>query len=57
MHLSKVIITKQISTNKEFSFENEVGLSTYDLSLISTNKIINQSNSSISAKSNKTYLI
>ena len=57
MHLSKVIITKQISTNKEFSFENEVGLSTYDLALISTNKIINQSNSSISAKSNKTYLI
>ena len=40
MDFPKVIITKQQAIENPFSFETEVGLSTYDLTLISINKII-----------------
>ncbi len=39
MHSSKVIITNQKRTSNNYSFENEVGLSSYDLALISINVI------------------
>ena len=39
MNISKVIITKQKTIVNQYSFENEVGLSSYDLALISMNKI------------------
>tara|TARA_Y100001968_G_scaffold294252_1_gene300693 strand:+ start:561 stop:731 length:171 start_codon:yes stop_codon:yes gene_type:complete len=45
MDMPKVIITKQKAIVRHYPFENEVGLSSYDLALISINKIINKSNS------------
>ena len=39
MDTSKVIITNQNAIDKQFSFEYEVGLSSYDLALISLNKL------------------
>ena len=57
MDSQKVIITKQISKINQYSLENEVGLSTYDLALISINKIIKKSKSSMIQPSEITYLI
>ena len=53
MDFQKVIITKHKATIKKKSLENEIGLSTYDLALISNNKISKNSNES----ANRTYLI
>ena len=39
----KVIITKQKTIAKQFSFEYDIGLSTYDLALISSKKITKKS--------------
>tara|TARA_Y100001968_G_C19067166_1_gene576554 strand:+ start:162 stop:329 length:168 start_codon:yes stop_codon:yes gene_type:complete len=39
MNIPKVIIHKQKMTPNQYSFENEVGLSSYDLALISINQI------------------
>tara|TARA_B100001250_G_C19519318_1_gene665262 strand:- start:394 stop:564 length:171 start_codon:yes stop_codon:yes gene_type:complete len=39
MNISKVIVTEQKTIAKHYSFENEVGLSSFDLALISINKI------------------
>ncbi len=57
MDTSKVIITKQKMIVKQFSFENEIGLSSYDLALISTNKINKKSKSLMYDSSRFTYLI
>tara|TARA_Y100001968_G_scaffold5292_1_gene4680 strand:+ start:6578 stop:6751 length:174 start_codon:yes stop_codon:yes gene_type:complete len=57
MQSSKVIITRQKTIAKHYSFEAEVGLSTYDLALISSNKIINKRESSMKEAKAKTYLI
>ena len=57
MDTPKVIITKQKTIAKQFSFEYEIGLSSYDLALISINKIIMKSNSSINDSQKSTYLI
>jgi len=54
---SKVIITKQKTIAKQFSFEYEVGLSSYDLALISINKITKRSKSLMYDSSESTYLI
>ena len=54
---SKVIITKQNSIFYKYSFENEVGLSSYDLALISTNQITNNGKININDLSETTYLI
>ena len=43
MEIPKVIITNQKELVNLDSFENQVGLSSYDLALISLNKIINKS--------------
>ena len=39
MYNPKVIITKQKTIARQYSFENEVGFSSYDLALNSINKI------------------
>ncbi len=57
MNISKVIITKQITIAKQYSFENEVGLSSYDLALISINEISKKSKSSINDSSKTSFLI
>ncbi len=57
MDTSKVIITNQKTRIKEFPFENEIGLSSYDLALISINKISKMRNYSINSSTNITYLI
>tara|TARA_B100001029_G_C14955241_1_gene391199 strand:+ start:400 stop:573 length:174 start_codon:yes stop_codon:yes gene_type:complete len=57
MSSSKVIITRQKSISNQFSLEDEVGLSTYDLALISLRKIIKKSKSSLKEPSENTYLI
>ncbi len=54
---SKVIITRQKSIANHYSFEDEIGLSTYDLHLISIAKTINNSNLSMNEASKTTYLI
>ena len=43
MEIPKVIITNQQKIVNLDSFENQVGLSSYDLALISLNKITNKS--------------
>ena len=53
----KVIITKQNKKLTQYSLENETGLSTYDLALISINKIINKKKLSMNELSQTTYLI
>ena len=53
----KVIITKQISKINQNYLEDEIGLSTYDLALISINKIINNRKSFMNHPSKITYLI
>ena len=57
MNISKVIITKPKRGDNQFSFENEVGLSSYDLALISINKIRKKSNSFMNDSSKITFLI
>ena len=57
MNISKVIITKQKTIANQYSFENEVGLSSYDLALISINKISKKSKSFINDSSTTTFLI
>ena len=57
MYSSKVIITKIKRPNKQYSFENEVGLSSYDLALISFNKITRKSRSYLKDSLNTTFLI
>ena len=57
MNSSKVIITKQKTIVNQYSFENEVGLSSYDLALISINKITKNSKSCINDSSKTTFLI
>ena len=56
METPKVIITKQKTNSNKYSFENEVGLSSYDLALISINKISKKSKSDIN-DSLKTYFL
>ena len=53
----KVIITKQLSKINQNSLEYEIGLSTYDLALISINKIIKKRKASMNKTSKITYLI
>ena len=43
MDFPKELITKQTKGTKYFSFENEVGLSSFDLALISIDKISKKS--------------
>ena len=57
MNISKVIISKQKTNANQYSFENEVGLSSYDLALISINKISKKSKSFINDSSKTTFLI
>ena len=57
MDTPKVIITKQKTIGKQFSFENEIGLSSYDLALISNNKITKRIKSLTYDSSMSTYLI
>ncbi|WP_413390845.1 hypothetical protein [Prochlorococcus marinus] len=57
MDTSKVIITNQKRLAMRYSFENEVGLSSYDLALISFNKITRKSKSYIKDPLNTTFLI
>ena len=57
MDTSKVIITKQKTKAKQFSYEYDIGLSSYDLALISINKITNRSESLMYDSSKSTYLI
>ena len=57
MDNSKVIITKSKKKIKQYSFENEVGLSSYDLALISINKKSIKNKSFMNDSSTATYLI
>ena len=57
MDSSKVIITKRIFGSKKFSFENEIGLSSYDLALMSINKKVENSYFNLNESNNETYLI
>tara|TARA_B100000965_G_C19024350_1_gene512445 strand:- start:255 stop:428 length:174 start_codon:yes stop_codon:yes gene_type:complete len=57
MESPKVIITKQKIILNKYSFENELGLSTYDIALISTNKISRMNKSFINEEENNTFLI
>ena len=57
MNISKVIITKQKTIANQYSFENEVGLSSYDLALISSNTINKKSKLFLNESSKTTFLI
>ena len=57
MKTPKVIITKQKTNPNKYSFENEVGLSSYDLALISINKINKKSKSNINDSLKTSFLI
>ena len=57
MNISKVIITKQKKVANHYSFENEIGLSSYDLALISHNKITKKINSFRNDSPKTTFLI
>ena len=57
MDSPKVIITKKNVISKQYSLENEVGLSSYDLALISINKIIKKRSSALNVTTKNTYLI
>ena len=57
MDTPKVIITKPKTIAKKFSFEYEIGLSSYDLALISINKITKKSKLSMNDSPKSTYLI
>ena len=53
----KVIITRQNSISNNSSLEDELGLSSYDLALISINKIRMKGKLSIKEPAEITYLI
>ncbi len=55
MEIPKAIITNQQKTVNLDSFENQVGLSSYDLALISLNKITNKSKSYLNDSSRITF--
>ena len=55
MDTSKVIITKQKMLDKQDSFENEIGLSSFDLALISINKNTNRSKAYSDKSLNKQF--
>ena len=57
MEIPKVIITNQQKTVNLDSFENQVGLSSYDLALISLDKITNKSKSYLNDSSRITFSI
>ena len=57
MEISKVIITNKKKIANLDSFENQVGLSSYDLALISRNKITSKSKSYLNEYSIITFLI
>ena len=57
MEIPKVIITNQKELVNLDSFENQVGLSSYDLALISINKINKNSRSLMNDSPKSTYLI
>ena len=57
MENPKVIITYQKKIANLDSFENQVGLSSYDLALISLNKITNKSKSYLNDSSRITFSI
>ena len=57
MDTPKVIITKPKTIDMHFCFENEIGLSSYDLALISIDKITRKSKSFVNDSSKSTYLI
>ena len=57
MEIPKVIITNQKELVNLDSFENQVGLSSYDLALISLNKITNESKSYLNDSSRITFSI
>ena len=57
MEIPKVIITNQKELVNLDSFENQVGLSSYDLALISLNKITNKSKSYLNDSSIITFSI
>ena len=57
MDTPKVIITKQKTIANQFSFEYEIGLSSYDLALISINKITKKSKSLMNDSPTSTYLV
>ena len=57
MNNPKVIITKQKTIAQQYSFENEVGLSSYDLALISIKKVTKKTKSFINDSSKTTFLI
>ena len=57
MEIPKVIITNQKTIVNFDSFEDQVGLSSYDLALISINKITKRSKSSMYDSSKSSYLI
>ena len=57
MEIPKVIITNQKKIVNLDSFENQVGLSSYDLALISLNKITNKSKSYFNDSSRITFSI
>tara|TARA_B100000945_G_C19994264_1_gene417994 strand:- start:331 stop:507 length:177 start_codon:yes stop_codon:yes gene_type:complete len=57
MDSSKVVITKQKVLTHRYLLENEIGLSSYDLALISIEKIINRNLSCENEVSETTYLI
>ena len=57
MDTTKVIVTKQKTIAKQFSFEYEIGLSSYDLALISIDKINKKSKSLMNDSPKSTYLV
>jgi hypothetical protein len=57
MEIPKVIITNQKTIVNFDSFEDQVGLSSYDLALISLNKITNKSKSYFNDSSIITFSI
>ena len=57
MEIPKVIITNQKKIVNLDSFENQVGLSSYDLALISLDKITNKSKSYLNDSSRITFPI
>ncbi len=57
MEIQKVIITKQKTIVNFDSFEDQVGLSSYDLALISLDKITNKSKSYLNDSSRITFSI
>ena len=57
MEIPKVIMTNQKTIVNFDSFEDQVGLSSYDLALISLNKITNKRKSYLNVSSRITFSI